>query len=119
VDKFFGGDRKLAGHLNARGNEVAFRAILDGIDGHYGERGRVAEITPAVFEDVELRGEQAVARFETGLWGPYQAPEDRERLCFRVGEEGPVQMRYRLDGRARGFRVRVVLKGQLLSSPGV
>ena len=101
------------GHLSSLGNQVALRAITEGLAGRYGEAARAdfdarelfGTLAPDRIAEVVLGGPQAAARYEYGFRQPFGRVEaDRSRLCFRAGVEGPTSVRYELGGLARSFR---------------
>ncbi|HVS12256.1 MAG TPA: NPCBM/NEW2 domain-containing protein [Planctomycetota bacterium] len=114
VSELYGGSQRLEGHLNVLGNQVAFLALAEALRGGSGELGWSAS-AQAELEALEpslppaaniakrvLRGPSAAARHESGLRAPF-ANDDRERLCMRVGEEGPTEVVYELKGRVKSF----------------
>lgn len=100
------------GHLSPLGNEVALRAIEDGLAGRFGEGGGgwsaeelAGSLTPDQIAEVVLGGKGSAARYEYGTRPPFEPTEHyRERLCFHATGERPTELRYDLGGRARAFR---------------
>jgi len=110
------------GHMNALGNETAFRALAQGLAGRFGDRPQPAwseaelrgPLAPDQIAEVVLGGRRAAARYELGARPPFEASE-RSRLCFRAATQGPTEVRYELDGRASAFeaRARLIPMGKL------
>jgi hypothetical protein len=112
------------GHLSPLGNQVALRAITEGLEGRFGERARAdfdaRELAGTLSADriaeVSLGGEGSAARYEYGFRPPFGRVEaDRSRLCFRATGEAPTSVRYDLGGHARSFAAtaRFIPLGQL------
>ena len=99
------------GHLSPLGNEVALRAIEDGLAGRFGEGGGgwsaeelAGSLTPDQIAEVVLGGKGSAARYEYGHRPPFEATEAyRTRLCFHATGELPTELRYQLGGRVRAF----------------
>jgi hypothetical protein len=109
-------------HLNAEGNRVALVAMTDGLEGLFGLRGTAGALSAAMISETVLRGERAAARYESGTRPPFTEPADRTRLCMRVGAEGPTEVVYLLEGRARAFEARarlIPLAGETEGSVGL
>jgi len=100
------------GHMTPLGNEVALRAIVDGLAGRFGELAEqqwspaelAGSLTADQIAEVVLGGKGAFARYEYGCREPYErTEEEKTRLCFHATGKRPTELRYRLDGRVRAF----------------
>ncbi len=113
-------------HLNALGNHAAFRALAQGLEGHFGddfdaswgEAELLAPLGPEHFAEVLLGGPKAAARYEYGWRPPFTSGADRSRLCFRAAKQGPTEVRYELRGRARAFEASARLMPVGALGPG-
>jgi len=93
-------------HFNALGNQVAFRAIREGLAGRSGsgsgtpwsQEELLGPLSPADFASVVVRGRGGSVRSRAALGGGAQAG-----LFISVGQKGPSEAHYELNGRARSF----------------
>jgi hypothetical protein len=103
------------GHPNALGNQVAFRALRDGLAARFGERRKHAwtaeelrgPLSPASIQEVVLGGPSAGARYEFGVRPPFEDLADRSRICIRSAGPRPTEVHYDLAGRATSFETAV------------
>ncbi|MCC6406926.1 MAG: hypothetical protein IT453_07160 [Planctomycetes bacterium] len=112
LQDFFGTVGRNVGHFNVRGNQVAFRTILDGLAQFGG-----LEVAPenyawldsldgAQHPHVEkARASVGTARFELG--GNPDVPIDR--LNVECDAEGRAEIAWDLGGRAQGFAAKAML----------
>ena len=100
------------GHLDPLGNQVALRAITEGLQGRFRDAARFewspAELAGPVTADriaaVVLGDEGSAARYEYGFREPFEHTEaDRSRLCYRATGEAPTELHYELGGRVNAF----------------
>ena len=114
VNALYGGSQRLDGHLNVLGNQVAFLALAEAVRGASGELAwnasaaaeleQIGSFLPGAGDIAArvLRGPSAAARHESGIRAPF-GNDGRERLCMRVGEEGPTEVTYELKERVKTF----------------
>ncbi len=119
VASYFGGTNRTLGHFNALGNRVAFLALLDGLKRFAGvpvsdavireirENREKKLLHVERFDEKVLRGKSAGVRYEFGRYREFPDVADTERLCVRVGEDGPTEVHWKLERRAHGFTARL------------
>jgi hypothetical protein len=114
------------GHLSPLGNEVALRAIQDGLGGRFGEGGGgwseselAGTLSPDQIAEVVLGGKGSAARYEYGNRPPFEATEEyKTRLCFHATGKRPTELRYELGGRVRAFEATATFIPSANLGPG-
>jgi len=91
------------GHLNALGNEVVLRQMMERVEEQRALHEATRPLGPWLISKVVRTGRVASARYEEGERPQFEAPEDRRRLFVRVGKAGPTEVHYDLEGRVRSF----------------
>jgi len=101
--EYFGQRGALSEHLTPDGNEVAFQALLRGIQGDFDRTGGSRPPHPSELRILEGRGQSGRARIEYGWSERFPDAADRERILLAPGADAPARVGCMLSAPATRF----------------
>lgn len=105
IQAYFGADGHERDHFGALGNEVALRAIVQGLRSEFGTAREHGAPHARDFRMVEgLESGLISAAWSAGRRAPFTDADGDERICMRLCGPRGTRIAWVVDGRARRFR---------------